>query len=284
VAGANIFKGIFMKKGIRGHDVRVDSLADLAEYLDGEGIEYVQLVLERSLTDFKVGSFSEEYAKRIKAELGAAKIAILGSYINPSETDEAALAYEKERFKEKVRFARILEPISVGTETGIYGNSPVTCQSEEAYLHVLSVLTELAGYAKSLGVNIAVEGVSAFVINTPKKMKRLVDDIPYDNVRVIFDPVNYLTRENYTSQREIINEAFELLSDKMVAIHLKDFLPEGEGFIFPDPGQGELDYKLIFENIKRYGVDVPLILEGVDGARASDTFLRLGNIAKEGER
>lgn len=270
-----------MKKGIRGHDVKAEGLCNIAKVMRKCGMEYIQLVLERSVKDFTLGSYSEDFAKMIKDELGDVKIAILGSYINPAATDEKILAGEIEKFKEKIRFATVLKPLAVGTETGFFGPvmSDEANNSEQAYIHVLKVLCEIAAYAAERGVNIAVEGVGCFVINSPRKMHRLINDIPYDNVKVIFDPVNYINANNYLHQDEIINETFDLLSERLVAIHAKDFVPtENGGIDFPAPGKGLLNYKLIFENMKKYGVDVPIIMEGVDEVCAAESFERLEKI------
>ena len=73
-----------MKKGIRGHDVERKGLAAISERCKEVGLDYVQLVCERSVEGFEFGKFSEEYANEIKAQLGDTKIAVLGSYITPS--------------------------------------------------------------------------------------------------------------------------------------------------------------------------------------------------------
>ena len=56
-----------MKKGIRGHDVEAQGLENICDTAKKSGIEYLQLVLEKSIDDFKTGDFSEEYAEQIKS-------------------------------------------------------------------------------------------------------------------------------------------------------------------------------------------------------------------------
>ena len=267
-----------MKKGIRGHDVREVGVKAICDKMKERELEYIQLVIERSVAGFKPGGFTEELAESIKAELGDVKVAILGSYINPSAESEEARLGEIEKFKEKIRFAKILEPLAVGTETGFFGptQSDEANDTEEAYLRVLNTLRPIVAYAKEMGVNVAIEGVSIFVINSPRKLRRLIDDLGEDNVKAIFDPVNYV-RANTTDKIDgIINETFELLSDRLVAIHAKDFAltPEGK-LTYPDPALGSLNYKLIFENMKKYSVDIPIILEGIPDDRAEASFDRL---------
>ena len=272
-----------MKKGIRGHDVRAEGLGNIVTKMSEFGMEYVQLVLERSIPGFTQGAFTPEYAEEIRRALGDTKIAVLGSYINPSAQNPEIRAGEIAKFKEKIQFAKVLRPLAVGTETGFFGDSLATADndSEEAYNHVLGTMREIVADAEKNGVNVAIEGVAIFVINSPAKMARIVKDLASDNVKVIFDPVNYINATNYLTQDDIINDTFALLADKLVAIHAKDFTVTDGKISFPDPGLGSLNYKLIFENMKKYNVNPPIIMEGIDEQRAKDSFARLEKI-KEG--
>ncbi len=265
-----------MKKGIRGHDVEISGLENISKRCKKQGISYLQLVLERSVDDFKIGDFSNEYATSIKEQLGDIKIAILGSYIDPSNPNDDELKLDIEKFKEKIRYASILNPIAVGTETGIYKDG--LTDTEEAYQCVLTTLKELTKYAKEYGVCIAVEGVQCFVINTPQKMKRLINDLNSDNVKVIFDPVNYLNIHNYQKQDEIINDTFDLLNNKICVIHAKDFVVENGVLKAAKPTQGLLNYKLIFEKMKEYNLDIPIICEEITDSEAVCAFRKLEEI------
>ena len=229
--------------------------------------------MERSIEGFGFGKFTEEYANSIKKQLGTIKIAILGSYINPSNPNDDELKVDIDKFKEKIRYASILKPIAVGTETGKYKDG--LTDTEEAYQCVLTTLKELTKYAKEYGVCIAVEGVHCFVINTPQKMKRLINDLNSDNVKVIFDPVNYLNIHNYQKQDEIINDTFDLLNDKICVIHAKDFVVEKGVFKAAKPTEGMLNYNLIFEKMKEYNLDIPIICEEITDSDAVVAFRNL---------
>ena len=254
-----------MKKGIRGHDVERHGLPDICQRMREMGCEYIQLVLERSIDGFETGKFSEEYAKSIKDQLGDIKIAVFGSYINPADRNPESLAASLARFKEKIHYATVLNPIVVGTETGVYldddGNN--ANDTEEAYQHVLKSFKELVTEAEKCNVNIAIEGVHLFVINTPERMNRIVNDLNSDNVRVIFDPVNYINIDNYMDQDKIINSAFNLFGDKIVAIHAKDFDVVDGKIEKRIPGEGILNYDLIFEQMHKHNLDIPIISEEI---------------------
>lgn len=269
-----------MRKGIRGHDVSANGLEQIVSRCRELHFSELQLVLEKSIQDFEFGKFSEEYAQTLKKQLDGMHIAVLGSYINPSATNEAELMAGMDRFKEKIRYAQILKPDVVGTETGFYGDemSLEANNSEEAYQHLLKNMKELVAYAEKCDVTVGIEGVHCLVINTPQRMNRIVRDLNSEHVKVIFDPVNYLNINNYIDQDKIINDMFELLSDKMVVVHAKDFVAEGGRLKQTRLGEGLLNYKLIFENMKKYNLDIPLISEEMPDEEAAAGFKNLENM------
>ena len=57
-----------MKKGIRGHDVDAIGLENIVHRCKEQGIEYLQLILKKSVDGFRYGQYSEEYAKNIGAD------------------------------------------------------------------------------------------------------------------------------------------------------------------------------------------------------------------------
>lgn len=265
-----------MKKGIRGHDVERKGLKLICERCREVGIDYVQLVCERSVEGFEFGKFTKEYALDIKAQLGDTKIAVLGSYINPSNADSEALRYDLDRFKEKIRYATYLNPILVGTETCSYKDGEN--DSEEAYAKLLCSIKELAAEAEKHNVTIGIEGVHFHVINKPEKLAKLIGDVKSDNVKAIFDPCNYITINNYTEQDAMINTMFDLLGDKIEIMHAKDFVVEDGAVKSAVPGEGMLNYKLIFERMKEYNLDVPIICEEINENDAARAFENLEKI------
>lgn len=251
-----------MKKGIRFHDIRKESIEEKVKWCKQSGFDYVQLVLEKAESNYALPPFTTENALEIKNRLNGVDVAVLGSYINPSTSDDTLLQAGVEKFCEKIRFASVLKPIVVGTETGFYGDAP-SCLDDTpvAYRRLLQTMELLATKAEEYGVCIGVEGVHCFVINTPKKMKRLVDDLASKFVKVIFDPVNYLTEKNYLAQDEMIKDAFELFSDKIAVLHAKDFAIENGVMKRLRIGEGLLNYPLIFDYMQKNKVSAPIIVE-----------------------
>ena len=168
-------------------------------------------------------------------------------------------------FIENLNYAKFIGADTVGLETGFVGKEidVEKNNTEEAYQYLLKNMRVLCKKAEELGVKIAIEGVHCFVINTPKKLKRLLNDLNSENVGVIFDPVNYLNYDNYKNQNDIFNEFIELLADKTMVIHLKDFKIQDNKAKYEYPCKGLLNKSLVFEIIKKYNAEIPIILEEV---------------------
>lgn len=251
--------------GMRGHDLDAENIEDLAKRLNGYGLKSVQLVLKKSIKDFKEGMFSPAYAKQIGDTFSkkGVDIAVLGCYINPSCTDKESLKAQTDYFIESLKYARYMNAGVVGLETGFVGDTciPENNHTEEAYEHLLNTMKYLRDNAEKLGVTIAVEGVSAFVTDTPEKMLRLLRDLDSPNIAVIFDLLNLLTMDNYENQKQIIDTAFELLGDKIAVIHLKDFIVENGRLKQCEIGKGICNIPYLLSVIKGRKPNIPIILE-----------------------
>ena len=257
-----------MNFSMRGHDFEASSVKEVSEKCGKYGVYGVQLVMPKTIPDFKVGSFTPAYAQRIKAELDEnnVKVPVLGCYINPYCTNEDERKAQIARYKEQLKYARFIDAHMVGTETGFVGDSCIAedNHTEEAYQHFLTSLREMVDCAEKLGVNVGIEGVKIFVIDTPQKMRRMLDDINSPNVLCIFDPVNFIGPDNYMDQEKIIDDAFALYGEEMCAIHLKDFVVDENGAVRRVlPTEGILNIKKILTYVKNNKPDMPIVLEEV---------------------
>ncbi|MBO4732887.1 MAG: sugar phosphate isomerase/epimerase, partial [Clostridia bacterium] len=207
-------------------------------------------------------------------------IAVLGCYINPSCTDKDSLKAQTDYFIENLKYARYMNAGAVGLETGYVGDAciPENNHTEEAYGHLLTTMKYLRDNAEKLGVTVAVEGVSAFVIDTPEKMLRLVKDLNSPNIAVIFDLLNLLTVENYKEQEKIIDTAFELLGDRIAVIHLKDFILENNSLRQCEIGKGICNIPYLLSVIKDKKLNLPIILEETKEERAFKTVTDLKDV------
>ena len=100
--------------GMRGHDFDTNTLDALCEKCKEYGVGGVQLVLLRSLADFKKGNFTPEYAKSIGDKLreNGIRVPILGCYINPSDANEESLNESLDYFIENLHYAKFSDGFS----------------------------------------------------------------------------------------------------------------------------------------------------------------------------
>ena len=258
-----------MRIGVRGHDLGSYSLHDLGKVINEKGVSSIQLVLKKAITEFNVnkGNLNPGMAKHIRETLDRnnVDISILGSYINMAHPDEKELNELLDSFKEHIRFAKYLNCNIVGTETGapnreyVYTPENNTEGSFQTFIKSLKVVVE---EAEKFGVIVGIEGVTNHIINTPKRMRRVLDTVKSDNLQVIFDPVNFIDESNYKRQDEVISESFELFGDRIVLIHAKDFIYENGKVVRVPIGTGDFNYPLLLSLIKERKPHIDIIIEG----------------------
>ena len=253
--------------GMRAHDLPANTPADLRDCAKKHGIDYVQLALRKSFNtiDWTNHTFSVGLAEKIKRDLGDLRISVLGSYIDLAAEGEAWEG-AKAVFCQNMLFAKYLNAGVVGTETGVRRHEG----TEEEYNRVVKNTRELADVAEKLGVMIGIEGVEAHPIKTPEMMRRFLDDVNSPNVLTILDPINYLCDDNWENQDEILIKSFELLSDKLTAIHLKDFDVIDGKFRNVQIGTGKFNYKLLMECVAKYKTGIDMLLEGSNADLCKD--------------
>jgi Sugar phosphate isomerases/epimerases len=274
-----------MRFGMRCHDVIHNNLEDLAESIQEKDFKSVHLALTKVKTDFdfKKSRITPGMAKHVRDTFGKCGISIdiLGCYVNLAHPDDAELKVLLDRFKEHIRFARDFGCSLVGTETGalnkeyVYGPENNT---EEAFLRTLNSVKELVKEAEKFGVIVAIEGVAKHVINTPERMKRVLDNIDSNNLQVIFDPTNYITPENYKNQDELIKKAFDLFGDRIVAVHAKDFICEDNEIKLAPIGKGLLNYELLISELKGKYPYIDIFFESTKPEHVDDSIEYITNM------
>ncbi|WP_078542959.1 sugar phosphate isomerase/epimerase family protein [Litchfieldia alkalitelluris] len=268
-----------MNIGIRAHDIEKLPLEELVEVIANKGLKGVQLALARSF-DFNTanGSLSPGMAHHIGSAFrnNHIQIAVLGCYFNMIHPDKDERRKGIERFKEHIRYARDFGCSIVGTETGNVNAEIFYTEDnfkEEPFLEVVESVRELVTEAEKFGVIVGVEAGVNHPVYTSKLMKRLLDSINSNNLQVILDPVNLLTGETYKNQDEIIQEAFDLLGDRLAVLHAKDFIIAEGQLKFAPVGTGLLNYDLVMKLLKEKKPHINILMEDtqepyIDGSMA----------------
>ncbi len=256
--------------GVRAHDFGKNSIDKIADYVSEYEFNTIQLALKKALPDVDdINSvLNENIAEDIVKALSQKNIdiSVLGAYLNYGQRDEEVRKRNLDIFIKHIDLCKTFGARVVGTETGSL-NSDYTVNNEnhgeEAYSIFLKSVETMVEHAEEKNVIVAVEAVHKHIINTPKRMKRLIDDISSPNLGVIFDAVNLMTIYNYDLQDDIIKEGFDLLGDKIRVIHTKDFLAEDGEIVVVPPGEGQLNYNLLLEQTTGLSNSVDILIENI---------------------
>ncbi|QKS69743.1 sugar phosphate isomerase/epimerase [Paenalkalicoccus suaedae] len=252
-----------MSVGLLAHLYGQRPATDLAARIGKKGFTQIQLALWKALDD---ADFSEpgKLSPALAMDIGKSfekqgiSIAVLASYLHLHETDEASRSKTIARYKECIRYARFFGAPMVGTETGPAEEGG----SEAEWNRLVQNVQELVKEAEQWGVFLALEAANGHLLHTAKQLRWLLDQVDSSNIGVILDPGNLMTEVNFKQQDDIIEEAFDLLGDRILAAHAKDrrFGEDGTLEVVP-AGQGTMNYELYMKRLRAYKPGVPIILE-----------------------
>ncbi|MBT2653934.1 sugar phosphate isomerase/epimerase [Bacillus sp. ISL-18] len=270
--------------GIRAHDLENRPLEELVEGIAGKGLTSVQLALGKSFDYMKLGpgTLSPGLAHHIGTAFARknVQIAVLGCYFNMIHPDKKERRKGIERFKEHIRFARDFGCSIVATETGNVNPEIVyTVENfkEESFLEVVESVRELVREAEKFGVIVGIEAGVNHPIYSSEVMKRLLDMVNSNNLQVILDPVNLLTIDTYQDQEKIIQESFDLLGDRIVILHAKDFVVEDNQLKTVAVGQGLLNYDVVLKQVKQKKPYLNILMEETTEPFINESLVFLKN-------
>lgn len=272
-----------MQIGILAHLVGQLPYKELAAKVSSYGIRHVQLALWKAISGYdftKPGCLSPGLAQSIGEAFDkqGVTISVLGCYLHMFERDVEQRRVNKERFKELLRNARDFGCSIVAAETG----GPWHGEYSDGEWSVLtSTIEELAEEAQKHGVRVGLEAASGHLIDTSSMLKRMLDEVRSSHIGVVIDPGNLLTADNFGKQDEVIEEAFVLLGDRVIAGHAKDrFLSEDAKLLVGTAGTGQMNYKLYAQLIEQYCPNIPLIMEEASEGQIVQTKQFLENLNK----
>lgn len=244
-----------LQLGIRAHDLGQVPLEELAEKLMQYGFSHVHFAIRKSFPDSvpSVQRMTPGTANYFASgfQTAGVKISILGSYVNIVAPDLAKRREAITGFKKHIHLAKDFGASMVATETGTVGNGYTEANfTEEAFLTAVESVREMVAEAERFGVMVAIEAGINHPVHTAPLLKRMVDMIASPNLKVILDCANLMSVENHQRQAEVVAEAFELLDEHIIALHLKDFVVEDEQVKIVPVGQGWMDYEPILRYAK----------------------------------
>ena len=262
-----------MKIAFRTHDLGVQGLDNAIQKAKDCGISAVQLVAYKFMDEmpYEAGALTEENTRALgeahkKAEI---EVPLIGAYFNPVHADKEKVVKCKRIFKEDLKYSQNLGCNIVGSETGSFNDDKWTYnplnRTEDALWDVVETFKELSAYAKTVGAYVGMEGAAGHVCWNVETLKRAIDEIGADNIKVIFDLYNYLDATNYKKYLEILDEGLKTFHGKIVVFHIKDCVFKDGQLKQVAPGKGMFDFDKILAKIKAYDKHATLVLEGTTG-------------------
>lgn len=261
-----------MNLGVRAHDIGKTSLENFnsfSEKIASYGFKCIQLALHKAIEGLKLepGYLNPGIANYIKKTLERYNIyiAVLGCYINPVHPDEKEREKHLNCFIDHIKFARDFGCSIIGTETGSVNPdcsyNPAT-YTDEVFNTFIKSISHLVEVAENFGVFVAIEAVAnTHTIDSPEKMKKVLDAIKSNNLQVIFDPVNMLDDRELDKQDDMLKKSFDLLGEKIVAVHVKDFIIENGKRKRVPAGKGLFNFELFFKLLKQTKPYISMLLE-----------------------
>lgn len=271
-----------MQLGIRLHDIEKGSLEHRLKIAHEQGFTCGHLALAKVIDEYSVADSAltpglATYLKKVFAK-NDIDIAVLGCYLNLAHPDPEKLKEIQYRYLTNIRLASLMGCGVVGTETGAPNAGykfEEACRSEEALETFITNLKPVVEYAEKMGVIVAIEPVCRHIVYSPKRARQVLDAIDSPNLQIILDPVNLLDVWNYKEQKEIIQEAIELLGKDVAVIHLKDFVVKDNKMTETAAGFGEMDYTALMKFIKKEKPFIHATLENTVPENAVEARVRM---------
>ncbi len=135
-------------------------------------------------------------------------------------------------------------------------------ETEDRFAQSLAEIVETAG---DYGVNIILETHITTVLNSPQRIKRIIDQTGSDRIKVNLDPVNFVgDLAAAFNPTPVIEEQFEVLGPYIDTVHVKDFYLEDRFILHLSetiPGTGMMDLDTVLQRTQALSPDMYAIIE-----------------------
>ena len=113
--------------------------------------------------------------------------------------------------------------------------------SPEAWSDLLAAIEPALALAEEHNLRLGIEPEVSNVVSSPHKARQLLDTMRSERLTIVMDGANVFPRGTIQRQRQILDEAFDLLGDRIALAHAKDLSRDGEAG-HEAAGTGLLDY------------------------------------------
>ena len=135
----------------------------------------------------------------------------------------------------------------------------------ETFDRLVSSLRQACSTAAEEGMILAIEGHVLSVLDSPNKLRDLLDAVRSPQLKVNIDPVNFIGSVSAVHDtRPVLNELFNLLGEDIAAAHAKDCALAEKLVVHIDEviiGSGSLDYILFLKRLQSSCPDGYILVE-----------------------
>ncbi len=139
--------------------------------------------------------------------------------------------------------------------------------SEKVFDRLVDSTKQICQVAENEGIMMAVEGGAVCPIYSPQRMKDLIDAVGSKALGLNMDPVNFVgSLDMAYDTTSLINEFYELIPDRIVGAHAKDFtvvdalLPHFEESIIDQP-ESLLDNEALLVGLQKVNPKAHVLVE-----------------------
>ena len=252
--------------GARAHDFGRMTASNLAKAITQKGFASVQLAPQKAIEGVNVfADATPAILEGIRADFEKHQLAIdiLGCYVEPSLLDKEARLAQVATFHQGILNAKILGTSIIGTETTHLAPDTPAGERAKVFELLLDSVLRMVEVAEREGITIAIEPVADHTLNTPELTRELLDKVDSQRLKVIFDPFNLTLPSRVGEQKAIYQGVFDLLSDDIAIIHLKDMVVKDGVKTWANIGKGQIDYDTIFPHLNKRWGHIPILREEV---------------------
>jgi len=135
----------------------------------------------------------------------------------------------------------------------------------QTFDRLVDSLKQVCKFAESDGMTLAIEGHVLSVLDTPQRIRNLLDAVNSPALKFNTDPVNFIgSLEDAYDTTRMLNELFDMLGVDTVAGHAKDVAIQEKLVLHIDEvllGTGNLDYGLFLTRFEAFCPDAYMLIE-----------------------
>lgn len=231
-----------------------------AEWMQEQEFSGVMITLDPEWSDEETERVGKSFADR---GIDVYEVAAYTSLVHEDPDTRRKNINDVKRRIEQASIVGALCVATIGGSAAGWVPHPKTA-TEDSWKLLLDATHEILDMTPE-DVTFCLEPWPPTVLPDLQSLERVLEEVGSTQLGILFDPANLVTPETYFTSGEMIDDAFDRLGDRFVAVHCKDvyWLKDGmqTGLGETVPGRGVLDYEVFLRRVNSAERELPLIIE-----------------------